>query len=642
MGGGSPRPGLARDPDRGRPCACHGFIMRSRLVFNLTLLILITLLNAACRLATPTPSATSVAPPTATPHPDAIVWVVPGPPTTLDASRLLDDPVGEQIGAQVYDRLVRLRPGTTQLAPGIAAQWDADTRAHTFTFTLREGLTFHDGTPLDADAVVWNFQRWMDPKHPFHHGKFQVWQGLFGGFIGQQDEQGREAWLVESAEVLGPRQVRFKLRASFTPFLHHLAMVPFGLASPTAVKSQGERYGGDREHWPVGSGPFKVVGWDADGTVRLAPFADYWAGAPAGAGLAFVPVPDDQARIAAVTGGAAHGAELAATTPITAALEIPSVKVVPRPARETTWLMLNLGRPPLDDLRVRQAISLAIDRARLAREHFGSLSLPASQLLPPEFLGHNPEVPAPEFDPDEARRLLAEADAAGNFPLNIWVPDQARPYLPDPAGSAQAVAEMLKAIGINAAVRTTGARQFLKDRGNSRFTAWITGWQAQSPDPDNFWFWHFGTPARAVAEGNYSNADLAGSLRDAQRTLDSEQRADIYRTAARTVDRDVARIFLVHPRPVIVVSARLRDYQPSPLGFDDFTQVTLAPAPPGATAAPLPTIVTPAAAPGTAGTPDALAGSETPQAPASGTPATPAGAQGTEGASATGTPADAG
>jgi len=559
---------------------------------------------AGCNRATPSPNATAPAQlaelaATATPDPNTIVWAVPAPPTTLDPARMNADPVGEQIAGQVYDRLVRFRPGTAQLAPGLAARWEADIRANTFTFTLRPGLTFHDGTPLDEQAVVWNFERWMNSEHPAHLGRFLPWQGLFGGFLGQVDSQGKEAWLIESVEAIGPLQVRFKLRAPFTPFLHHLAMIPFGLASPTAVAAQGESYGSDPAHLPVGSGPFRVTGWDADGTVRLRPFDAFWGGVPANPGLDFVVIADDQARAAAVAAGAAHGTDLAASTPISGSLTAPGVTVMPRPARDTTWLMLNQGRPPLDNPRVRQAISMAIDRGKLAAEHFGPHSIPASQLLPPGFLGHNPDVTVPNFDPEGAKQILADVGAGGGFPLNIWVPEEARPFLPDPGGTAGALAEMLKAIGINAAVRTQAPRQFLRDRDNGRFTAWVIGWRGQSADPDNYWFWHFGVPSRIVSEGNYNNSDLATSLRDAQRILDSEERAGYYRRAAETVDKDSARIFLVHPQSPVLVSNRLNAYHPSPLGFDDFAHVVLSPLPPGMTAAPLATFRAPTLTPTT-------------------------------------------
>ncbi len=517
--------------------------------------------------------------------PNAILWAVEAGPTTLDPARMVNDPSGAQVAAQVYDRLVRFRPGTVELAPGIATNWVADPEGRTFTFTLRDGMRFHDGSPLDAVAVVWNFERWMNPDHPAHQGEFRPWRDYFGGFVGEKDDQGRAINLVARVQALDPRTVRIMLHAPFAPFLHDLAMVSFGFASPAAVRLQGEAYAADGNHLPVGSGPFRVVSWTDEGAVALAPFADYWSGPPAATGLGFTVLPDPSERAEAVAAGRVHGADLPPTTAITGSLTSPSVRVMARPPRANAWLMLNHSRDPLGDVRVRRAISLAIDRERLAEEHFGPEAIPCGQLLPPGLPGHDESLVPPPRDLKAARAALVEAGVGDGFKLNIWVASSARGYLPDPSGTADAVAAMLKEIGLDTSVRSENMRQFLIDRDRGRFTAWIIGWEAQSGDPDNFWFWHFGA-GRLASEGQYVNRELAASLLSAQRTIDTAQRAEIYRAAAWMVDEDVARIFLACVRPLVSVSRRVRDYEPGPMGFDDFRSVTLAPAPEGAATMP--------------------------------------------------------
>jgi peptide/nickel transport system substrate-binding protein len=523
-----------------------------------------------------------------------MVWALPSKPTTLDPARMEADLAAEQVTAQVYDRLIQFRPGTADLAPGIAANWTSDAEGRTFTFTLHDGIRFQDGTKLDAVAVAWNFQRWMDPKHPAHNGEFRAWRDYFGGFVGEVDQQGRAINLVSRVEALDPLTVRVVLHAPFAPFLYHLAMLPFGFASPAAVTAQGKAYGSDGEHLPVGSGPFRVVSWSGDGTVALTAFADYWAGRPSVPGLWFVVIPDPAQRAAAVAAGRAHGADLAPTTPITGNLKAPTVQVLARPARANAWLMLNLSREPLGDVRVRRAISMAIDRARLALDHFGSLAVPASQLLPPGFMGYDDSIKPSVYDPAAAKALLAEAGVASGLKLNIWVANSPRGFLPDPAGTGDAVVTMLKEVGIDASVRSENLRQFLLDRDRGRFTAWITGWEAQSVDPDNFWFWHFGA-GRAAAEGQYDKPDLAAALLKAQRTVGAQQREEIYLAAAKTVAGDEPRLFLAYTRPLVLISDRLRNYRPSPMGFDSFREVSLAPSAGGVPLATLSSPLTPVA-----------------------------------------------
>ncbi len=519
--------------------------------------------------------ATFAGPPTAPPlDPQALVWAIPSRPATLDPARMRDDPAAAQVGAQIYDRLVHFRPGTAELAPGLAETWTSNPDGRVFTFLLREGLRFHDGTPLDAAAVVWNFQRWMDPKHVAHKGEFRAWRDYFGGFVGETDGQGRAINLVAGVEALDRRTVRISLHAPFAPLPYHLAMVPFSIASPTAVLAQGEDYGSDGDHLPVGSGPFRAGSWSPEGVVVLTADAGHWAGPPAVPALCFVTVSDVARRLQVVAAGEVQGAEFGPTEVVSGTL-VSGATFMPRPPRANAWLMLNQSREPLGDVRVRRAISLAIDRERLAREHFGMAALPSGQLLPPGFLGYEPTIRPAPFDPEQARRLLAEA-GADSLKLNIWVANTPRGYLPDPLATAEALAEMLRQVGIQTAVKSENMRQFLMDRDRGRFTAWLTGWEAQSADPDSIWFWHFGA-GRLAAEGQYHRSELAAALLRAQRSIQTAQREEIYRAAASTVAADEARVFLVYTRPLVLVSERVDNYLPSPMGFDSFRDVVRAP-----------------------------------------------------------------
>ncbi len=600
-------------------------------------------LLVACRSGTlpetPTPASIATLEPLS---PEALVWALSAAPVSLDAANTATDPAAQQIAAQVYDRLVRFRPGSVQLAPGLAANWEVDPAGTRYTFTIREGLQFHDGTPLDAAAVAWNFQRWMDPEHPAHHGEFKAWRDLFGGFVGEENDQGRPRNLIETVEVVDARTVRVTLQQPFTPFLHHLALLAFGMASPTAVGALGAAYGADGNHLPVGSGPFAATAWLPDGTVRLRRFDGYWGQAAQAPEIQFTVISDPELRAAAVVSGQVHGAELPATMPITGTLAASNIDVVARPPRANSWLVLNHHREPFGDVRVRQAIDLAIDRQQLARDHFGPLSIPANQLLPPGFPGHVATLPEPRYDPEAAKELMAEAGVTDGFDLNIWVASTPRVYLPDPMGTATDIAKMLEPLGIRASARSATMRRFLAERERGRYTAWLLGWEAQSGDPDNWWYWHFG-PGRQAAEGQYDKPDLARLLLDAQRMPSTGQRTERYEEAARMAAADTPRIYLTYTSPIVAVSKRLRRYVPSPMDYDDFSQVSLPPPVEDATAVPVPTGDVPTPTPGPPGTPDAAATDGTPAAgdPAAeapgepgtpGTPGTPAAATAPAGA----------
>lgn len=519
----------------------------------------------------------------APPVPGTVVWALAESPRTLDPARNAIDPGGIQVAAQVYDRLFHLsRSEPFQIEPGLAEDWEVDPTGRTYTFTLREGVRFHDGTRLDAPAVKWNLERWANPEHEAHAGDFRAWRSMFGGTSVEDDggDGGPAPNLVQRIEALDSQTLRITLQAPFAPFIRHLAMVPFGIASPAAVRAQGEQYGADDAHLPVGSGPFRAVAWAREtGVVILAPFEDHWRGAPASPGLRFVTVPDDAARADLVAQGGAHGTHLAPTAtvsrPLAAELEgDPSLVIRPVPARTGAWLMLNHNRPPLDQLAVREAFDLAIDREALAAEHFGLAAMPQGQILPPGFLGYAPDVESPPRDVERARAILAEAGFEDGFRLIITVPSTPRPYLPDPIGTGGAVAGMLREIGIDADIRSETLRKFLSRRASGRSTAWLIGWEAQSPDPDNIWYYHF-SPSRLASEGHYDNRNLFDILLRAQRAISSDERGQLYAEAAAVVYDDVPRIFLAHARPVAVLSPLLIGYDPGGMGFDDLAPVAL-------------------------------------------------------------------
>jgi len=544
---------------------------------RLPLLLGCGMIAAACTAA---PTATSDQPavpgPEATSDPNALVWALSNAPETLDPSRMGVDEAAAQVSAQVYDRLLDVveRPGgSLGLAGELAESWESDVSGRTYTFTLRKDLKFHDGTALDAPAVKWNFERWMDPDHEGHDGIFRGWRAMFGGYVGEHDAADRPRNLVERVEALDAVTLRITLRAPFAPLPHHLATAPFGIASPSAVRAQGANYGTDGAHLPVGSGPFRVIAWDkAAGKVRLEGFAERWWGLAQAPGMRFETIAEPEARAAAVAGGRVDGADLPAGFPVTATLAAGRVRILPRPARSTAWLVLNVARAPLDDARVREALSIALDRAALSAAHFGRDGVPASQILPPGFAGHDPSLTEPQRDLEHARQLLADAGVGDGFRLNIWVPSLPRPYLPDPEGTGEAVAAMLREIGIDANAETEPMRRVLERRTSGRATAWILGWEAQSLDPDNLWYWHF-SPSRAPAEGQYVNPILGALLLEAQQSIVPDARERNYRAAAQLVAKDVPRLFLAHARPSVAIGSAVAGFVPGPLGFDDFTGV---------------------------------------------------------------------
>lgn len=296
---------------------------------------------------------------------------------------------------QVFDTLVRYTPGTSEVEPALAESWRSNPERTAWTFTIRPGVLFHDGTPCDAKAVVNAFERQRDPKHPHHvGGEFALWQDLLGGFV-ERVEEGP-----------GEREVVFRCsRPAPAFFVPTLAVFTFCIPSPTALG----RLGADFARNPVGTGPYRFVSWQSEVEIVLTRFDGHWGGAPAVKDIVFRRIPDAGTRAQALRSGAVDVVDNLdlATLPQLAA--DPQVKVERQPGMHIAYLSLNTKVKPLDDVRVREAIALALDKQRIVKAAWEGQAQPATTPVPPNLLAPPPGLVDRTRDLARARALLAEA-----------------------------------------------------------------------------------------------------------------------------------------------------------------------------------------------------------------------------------------
>lgn len=496
----------------------------------------------------------------------------PADPVKLDPAVTID-PVSALVSAQLYDTLVRFVSGTTRIEPALATKWSVSPDGLTWEFELREGIEFHDGTPLTAETVVWNFQRWMDPDHPAHKGNFRYWEGMFGGFDDEQDPGALSQTLVASVEAPDTQTFRLVLNKPFAPLLHNLAMDAFAILSPEAVMFEGaDVYGTAAGPRAVGTGSFRMTEW-RDGEVILAANQDYWDGPPALSQLIFRTIPDDSARFAALENGEINGMVSPASEDLTEASWDPQIQIVMDPKPTTAFLNFNLDGEYLGKREIRQAIAHAINKPALVEATFGPTWQVATQMLPPALWGYNETIANYPYDPERARELLAAADLPDEFEVALWYPDRPRPYLPNPRAAAEAIARDLETVGIDVTLETEHWSAYLADRRRGAFSMWLLGWTGYNGDPDSFFFYHFGLPT--PREGNYVNMELRGLLLQGQVILDPEMREEIYQQAAAMIHDDVPRLFLAHPREPVLLSSEVVGFTPNPAGPETFFGVSL-------------------------------------------------------------------
>jgi ABC-type transport system substrate-binding protein len=331
-----------------------------------------------------------------TPVDGTLVFLRGGDSNSLDAGDVTDGESSKVI-EQVYDQLVRYKPGTQEIEPCLATSWASSEDHKTWTLQIREGVKFHDGAALDGAAVVASFERQRDPKHPFAFpdGRWSNWKGLFG--------------FVEKVEVGShPMEVVFRCSEPAPPFfMKQLGMFTCSIISPKALEEHGSRI---RIH-PVGTGPFKFVKWDSGREIHLERNDDYWDGPPKLETLYFRISQDATVRadrLRSDQGGADLIDNLGPDT-IPVLEQDPNVVVARRPLSSLCYLAMNTMKPPFDNPKVREAVAYAIDKASLIKLAYRGYAAPAHVPVPPGFIGHHEDLVDRKRDVEKAKTLLREA-----------------------------------------------------------------------------------------------------------------------------------------------------------------------------------------------------------------------------------------
>jgi peptide/nickel transport system substrate-binding protein len=501
-----------------------------------------------------------------------------GEPVDLDPA-IITDGISSRITRQIYEGLVKYRGATTEVAPALAEKWEVNKDGTVWTFHLRKGVTFHDGTPFDAAAVVWNFDRWGNTKHPQHEnikkaGKtFEYFYKQFNGF----DEKS----VFAKIEAAGSHTVRFTLKAPQGPFLNNLGMFVFDIASPAAVEKRGLAFSKN----PVGTGPYRFVEWKAGQEVILEANPTYWdkARAPKIPRLVIRNIKDSSQRLAALKAGEIHGMEGLNPDDVKVVRSDPKLQVILRPTNTTGYLAFNYKVKEFQDGRVRQAIAHAINKKGIVDALFGGTGMVATQFQPPSLWGYNKDLKDYEYNPERAKQLLRDAGFSAGLkeitwedgkkePFPFWYMPVSRPYYPNPKEIAEAMAADLAKVGIQVKLQTTDWAVYLDKRKNGQLPLYMLGWTGDNGDPDNFLCYFFCKPGDSP-EGFYANPKLADVLLTAQKMTDQKKRAELYRKAEQMIHDDVARIFIANNQPPLAFQKNVKGYVANPTGSEHFNTV---------------------------------------------------------------------
>ena len=511
-----------------------------------------------------------------------LVFGTAADPVVLDGALVSD---GESLRAidQMFEGLVTLKEGSTEVVPGLAESWEADPAGTAWTFHLRDGVKFHDGTDFNAEAVCFNFDRWYNFKGPFQQqSATYYWQTVFGGF-----SDGKTPSLYKSCEAVDESTVKINLTKPSSSFLGALALSNFTFASPKALTEFGADKGSvdeetgfkptgtyGTEH-PTGTGPFKFESWTRGDRLVMVRNDDYWGEKAKIEKLIFRPIADNAARLQALQNGEIQGYDLVEPQDIGTIEGDSALQILDRPAFNVGYVTINQKVPPFDKLEVRQAVAAGLDREAVVKNFYAGRGDVATQFMPPSLFGYADDVMKYNYDPAKAKALLQKAGVKTPLKVDFWYPtDVSRPYMPDPKRNFEAFAASLNKSGFQVVPHSAPwSPDYVGrvDEGKAGALNLI-GWTGDFGDPDNFVGTFFQQP---TDQFGFENEEIFNTLNEAETETDSAKRTALYEEANREIMKFLPGVPYVNTEPALAFNSNVKGYVPSPVSLEQFSNVEI-------------------------------------------------------------------
>lgn len=492
-----------------------------------------------------------------------------------------------RVTRQMFDGLVTYAPGTADVAPQLAEKWESSPDGLQWTFNLRSGVKFHDGTDFNAEAVCYNFQRMFDQKGA---GQSESVATYWIDNLGPGFSDGQKPALYKGCEAKDASTVVVSINRVTSKIPSIFGLPSFSMQSPKALKdfdANNVEAAGDSfkypsyalEH-PTGTGPFKFGKYDkANGTIELVRNDDYYDSSTKAKldKLIFKIIPDETARKQALKAGTIDGYDFPAPADW-AGLKSDGFNVAVRPPFNILYLgITQKNNPALQDLRVRQAIAHAINRDQLVKSQLPEGAKVATQFIPDTVDGYNSSLKAIPYDTERAKALLAEAGAAGLKVNFYWPSEVTRPYMPNPRDIFGAISADLAKAGIEVnAITKPWNGGYLDDVDEARADLFLLGWTGDYNTADNFINTFFGNPDNRF-QTTFSPwaQELSDRLKEADSEADATKRNQLYsQLNADIVEKYLPAIPISHSPPALVVSKNIQGLVPSPLTAEDYNGVS--------------------------------------------------------------------
>lgn len=477
-----------------------------------------------------------------------------------DASSL--DPHGSNdvpssvVQANIYETLVN-RNENNEIVEGLASSWEQIDET-TWSFTLQEGVTFHDGEEFNAEVVKMNLDRVRDEA--IASPRFFLYE------------------MITDVEVTGDYEVQITTEYPFAPLLAHLSHNGGGMISPASIEAdyaameEGSDPGSVISEAPVGTGFFVFDTWQVGSEIRLTKNEDYWGEAAKVDTVAFRVVPDSQVRTADLETGNVHIIDPVQPNEVERINNSGAGSVLQKASSSLAYLGFNTEKEPFNDPLVRQAISLAVDREAIISGVYENYGIAAIGPLAPGIFGYTEDIDAVEYNMDEARALLEEAGMADGFSTSIWTNDN-----PQRQAMAVLIQESLAELNIEVEIEVMEFGAYLEQTAAGQHDMFILGWSNPTGDADygTYALFHSSQKGNPGNRSFYENPEVDALLDEGRREADPAAREEIYAEVAQLLTDDAPMAFLLHTEYLVGIADNVSGFDIDTSGIYQLQNVTI-------------------------------------------------------------------
>lgn len=469
-----------------------------------------------------------------------------------------------EVPFNIFDRLVDVEVGTdgnSKIVPSLAESWDISDDGLEYTFHLRQGVKFHNGNDFTAEDVAYTFHRMLTVEGGVNTEFIDQIKGADELLAGETDT-------LEGVEVVDDYTIKVTLKEPFVGFLASISSPGVSIYDSEATEAAGDQFGMDPAV-TVGTGPFEFSSWSFNNQLVLTRNEDYWKGASGLPGVVIKIIPDTETQSMMFESGELDILDLDyAADSVDRFTETYPDQIVQGPRVGIVYFTMNFNKEPFQDVRVRKAVQMSIDRQAILDALYGGRGQVEQGIFPHGLIGFNPDQEEIKYDPEAAKALLAEAGYADGFDMEIAADSSASDTM---TMALEIVSDQLAEVGIRAEIKNYDESTWLETRKSGELGSFMSTWSADYNDPDNFIYTFFGNEEKTrIRSINYPDTEVMERVTKARTIVNEDERLAEYKALEeKLIHEDAAWVPMFSRLHLFAVSKRVQGFAPLWSGLSD-------------------------------------------------------------------------